>query len=239
MDGISANVARYGMALTPELVNLTIRPEPEHGPEPDWLPLSDGDLDALAARYEAECGDGPLLVFAYGSLIWKPDFDAIGHMRASAYGWHRSFCLKISRWRGSPDQHGLMMALERGGRCDGVAYRLPDHGREAQIRRMLVREIRYHHNLEMVRWIPVETERGKARAMVFWAAPKGERVASRMPLDQVAHVLARACGPTGSCAEYLYNTVLHLREFGINDRNLWRLQALVAAEIEAISRTDA
>ncbi|WP_205962229.1 gamma-glutamylcyclotransferase [Paracoccus siganidrum] len=224
------------MSLTPELVALTLRPEPDLGPEPGWTPLTEAELDELSRRVEAECGDGPLWLFAYGSLIWKPDFDATDHRRASAFGWHRSFCLKMNRWRGSPRQYGLMMALERGGRCDGVIYRLPDRDRLAQIRRVLFREIRFHQNIGMLRWIPVRTETGHARALVFWAGPKGDRIASRMPLDQVAHVLARACGPAGSCAEYLFNTVQHLREFGIHDRNLWRLQDLVAQEIRALHR---
>ena len=60
---------------------------------------------------------------------------------------------------------------------------------------------------------------------------------SRLPLEQVAGILAPACGPVGSCAEYLFNTVRHLEEFGIHDRNLWHLQKLVAAEIERLHRT--
>lgn len=224
------------MELTPDLVARTLRDEPDLGFEPSWIPLEEDEVDALAARYERECGDDPLWLFAYGSLIWKPDFDALTHRRATAYGWHRSFCLKMTRWRGSPEQTGLMMALESGGRCDGVIYRLPDSDRHDQLRRLLKREIRFHQHIDMIRWIPVHTDRGPARALVFWAGPRGERVVSRLPLDQVAHVLARACGPAGSCAEYLYNTVLHLREFGINDRNLWRLQSLVAAEIRAMGQ---
>lgn len=235
MDDQTARYRQPGrMALTPELVGLTIRPEPDLGPEPGWTHLEEHEVDDLATRYARECGDDQLWLFAYGSLIWKPDFDAIGQMRASAYGWHRSFCLRMTRWRGSPEQNGLMMALERGGRCDGVIYRLPDHDRIDQLRRLLMREVRFHQNTGMIRWIRVHTAQGARRALVFWAGPTGDRVASRLPPDQVAHVLARACGPIGSCAEYLYNTVLHLREFGINDRNLWRLQALVAAEIRAI-----
>lgn len=222
------------MTLTPDHVALTLRPEPDLGPEPGWTPLSDAELDQLSARYDDECGGDALWVFAYGSLIWKPDFDAVAQMRAAAFGWHRSFCLRMQRWRGSPQQQGLMMALERGGRCDGVIYRLPEIHRQAQIRRMMYREIRFHQNIDMVRWIPVQTDEGRKRVLCFWAGPKGERIASRLPLEQVAPILARACGPVGSCAEYLYNTVLHLREYGINDRNLWRLQRLVAAEIEAL-----
>lgn len=173
-------------------------------------------------------------VFAYGSLIWKPDFDAEEHLRASAWGWHRSFCLKMHRWRGSPEQLGLMMALERGGRCEGVIYRVRAGDRLAQIRRMLHREIGYLENVAMVRWINVRTERGPLRVLVFWAGPKGERILGGLPLCDVAHILARACGPVGSCAEYLFNTVSHLQEFGIHDRNLWKLQEMVAREIHAL-----
>lgn len=222
------------MTLTPELVALTLRPEPDLGPEPGWTEMSEADTEALAQRLHAECGTEPLWVFAYGSLIWKPDFDAQDHRRASAWGWHRSFCLKMHRWRGSPQYMGLMMALERGGRCDGVIYRIPDHDRIDQLKRMLHREIRYHQNRDMVRWIRVHTDQGNRRVLAFWAGPKGPRILSRLPLDQVARVLARACGPVGSCAEYLFNTVSHLERFGIRDRNLWQLQDLVAAEIRAL-----
>jgi cation transport protein ChaC len=86
----------------------------------------------------------------------------------------------------------------------------------------------------MVRWIPVRSAEGRERALVFWAGPRGERVTGKLPLEEVAWTLARACGSVGSCAEYLYNTVAHLEEFGIRDRNLWRLQELVAEEIERL-----
>ena len=140
----------------------------------------------------------------------------------------------MTRWRGSPEQPGLMMALEQGGSCDGVIYRLADEDRHAQIRRLLQREIRFRENVSMARWVTVHTEQGRARALTFWVGPRGDRIASKLPLEEVAHVLARACGHVGSCAEYLHNTVRHLEAFGIRDRNLWRLQELVAEEIRAI-----
>ena len=99
--------------------------------------------------------------------------------------------MKLDRWRGTPQQPGLMMALERGGRCDGVIYRLPDEGRQLQVRRVLYREIRFRENIRMMRWIPVHTAAGKSRALVFWAGPSGDNIASRLPLDEVACILAR------------------------------------------------
>ena len=226
--------AKPAMRLTPELVALSIRPEPDYGAEPGLTLLTDEELRASARRFDAECGSDPFWVFAYGSLIWRPEFRSVEHVRATAYGWHRAFSLKMQSWRGSPEQPGLMMALARGGRCDGIAYRLSAQDRVDQIVPVLRREVRFREARNMARWIPVRTARGTLRAMVFWAGPRGPYVADGLPLDEVARILARACGHGGSCAEYLYNTVAHLLDHGIRDRNLWRLQELVAEELEAL-----
>jgi cation transport protein ChaC len=142
------------------------------------------------------------------------------------------------RWRGTAAQPGLMMALERGGRCDGVIYRLPDGDKPQQIERLLRREIDDHESVSSVRWVPVRTAQGVVRALGFWVGVTGRGTSLGQPLDRVARVLARACGHVGSGAEYLYNTVSHLEEFGIRDRNLWRLQQLVADEIRSIHGGD-
>jgi cation transport protein ChaC len=222
------------MSLTPELVALCHRDEIDPGPSGEWTQLSDDDFGALAARLAGEADEGPLWVFAYGSLIWKPAFESVEQQRASAHGWHRSFCLDMVRWRGSAAQPGLMMALERGGRCDGVIYRLPDGEKPAQIERLLRREIDDHESVASVRWVPVRTAQGRVRALGFWVGVTGRGTSLGQPLERVAQILARACGHVGSGAEYLYNTVSHLETFGIHDRNLWRLQELVADEIRSI-----
>lgn len=218
------------MSLTPELVALCFRKEEDRG-WGDWTLLTEAEQDAVAERLNEECGAGPLWVFAYGSLIWKPTFEPAERRRATAIGWHRSFCMEIKNWRGTPEQPGLMMALDRGGRCQGVALRLSEACRLDQLKSIVRREMAVQDDLGMVRWITVETEEGKLRALVFWAGPTGEDISLKLPLERVAWVLARACGNVGSCAEYLYNTASHLEEFGIRDRNLWRLQELVADEI--------
>lgn len=222
------------MSLTPELVALCHREETDPGPDGSWTQLTDEDFRALALRLSGEVDEGPLWVFAYGSLIWKPAFESVEQLRATAFGWHRSFCLDIARWRGSVAQPGLMMALERGGRCNGVIYRLPDGEKPTQIERLLRREIDDQESVSSVRWVPVQTDRGQLRALGFWVGVTGRGTSLRQPLERVAHVLARACGHVGSGAEYLYNTVSHLEAFGIRDRNLWRLQQLVANEIRSI-----
>ncbi|MGV3550296.1 gamma-glutamylcyclotransferase [Rhizobium sp.] len=220
------------MSLTPELVALCYR-KVEEGHFPDyWVKLTEAEQDAIAYRLLAEAGDDPIWIFAYGSLIWKPEFETIESRRATAIGWHRAFCLELISWRGTPENPGLMMALERGGRCDGVAFRLSRERQEAELIKTVRREIVFRSEFDMVRWVPLQTSTGTLRALVFWAGPKpGPGISLKVPLPEVAVHLARACGYAGSCAEYLYNTVLHLEELGIRDRNLWQLQELVAAEI--------
>jgi len=223
------------MSLTPELVARCQRLEADHGLDPEWTPLSDDEFEALAARLVAESGSEPLWIFAYGSLIWKPVFAAIEARRGTVFGWHRSFCLEIKNWRGTPSQPGLMLALDRGGQCDGMVYRVPDKERGAFMLAMLKREISASEDVPTVRWVRVETPAGPLRSLVFWAGPTGRGVSRKLSPEKVAWILARACGYVGSGAEYLYNTVSHLEAIGIRDRNLWRLQELVADEIRAMA----
>ncbi len=223
------------MALTAELVARCERIEPDPGPKPGHAYFTDEEYDAAASALLQQHQPGPLWVFAYGSLIWKPACNAVEQRRATAHGWHRSFSLEITRWRGSLQQPGLMMALARGGRCQGVIYRLPDADLRGQLGGLLRREVGGKQGLRCVRWITVETDRGKLRALTFWARPTERDDAIKRPLADVAHILARACGHLGSGADYLFRTVSKLEEFGIRDRNLWRLQQLVADEILQIS----
>jgi len=223
------------MSLTPELVSLCYRKEENLGFHDDWIPLTEAEHDAVTQRLLDECGEGPLWLFAYGSLIWNPTFEVVETRRATAIGWHRSFCMEMTSWRGTREIPGLMMALDRGGRCDGVAFRIADASRFSELGKTVRREILFRGELDMVRWVTLQTSEGKLRALVFWAGPRqGEFISLKLPLEEVARRLARACGYAGSCAEYLYNTVSHLEALGIRDRNLWRLQELVAAEIVRI-----
>lgn len=222
------------MALTEELVSLSLRLEVDRGPDPGRAPITDKEVDELADQLFHEAGDDPLWVFAYGSLIWKPDFDAVASRAGTASGWHRSFCLRLTRWRATMAQPGLMLALRPGGSCKGIVFRLSDEDRLGQLRRMIRREISSIDDAYSIRWVSVDTGDGPVRALVFWAGPRGDRLSDNMPLTSVARLLARACGHMGSCAEYLYLTVKHLEEKGIRDRNLWELQRLVAEEIISI-----
>ena len=94
---------------------------------PSFRLASDADHDGAVGDILAGKPDnGEVWIFAYGSLIWKPAFDFVEQRIGHLHGWHRSFCLGWDRrFRGSTERPGLMMALDRGGECEGVAYRLP------------------------------------------------------------------------------------------------------------------
>lgn len=224
------------LALTEALVAEVHRPVPDTGlpPHEDLTPLSGDDMRRAAHALLAQNDGRPFWVFGYGSLIWKPAFDHVEARRVMAYGWRRSFCLEIESWRATPDAPGLMLALVRGGSCAGMAYRLPAGDAPARMLRLLEREVSYHEDLSLVRWLTVRSDAGPIRALTFYAGRPDDPYFLPLPLDEQARRLARAVGHVGSCAEYLRNTVLHLEEMGIRDRYLWRLQHMVAAEIAAL-----
>jgi len=217
--------------LTEDLVARVERQEPEY-PGRRGLPwMEDGDYARHAARLLAEAGAGPVWTFAYGSLIWKPAFEPSAVRPAVLHGWRRSFCIHLESWRGTPEEPGLMLALERGGSCRGMAYALPEEGRAAAMEALLRREIGYEVDFSSVRWVTVRGAAGPFRALVFYAAPLHPGMHVRLTLDEQVRRLARAAGHMGSCAAYLRNTVQHLEALGIRDRYLWELQKRVAEEI--------
>jgi cation transport protein ChaC len=221
--------------LTEELVKLVERTEPDPGPEAGTVEHSQKDFEALADVLLTEYSPERLWVFAYGSLIWNPEFDFEKVVQATAKGWHRSFCLKLTRWRGTRELPALMLALDRGGTCNGNAYALPELDHKAQIVRLLEREIDANPPTNVPRWIDVSTDRFDVKALTFIADPKGPAYAGKLPMEKVAWTLARAAGHWGSSAQYLYNTCKMLDSSGIHDESIWELQALVAKEIIGIA----
>ncbi|WP_246811673.1 gamma-glutamylcyclotransferase [Mesorhizobium silamurunense] len=177
--------------------------------------------------------DGPdVWIFAYGSLLWNPAVEHVEERAGVVPGWHRSFCIRMRDWRGTVDQPGLTMGLDRGGQCRGRALRLAEDTIEAQLGKLVRREMPVRPSSKPLthahRWVQVRTDQGLVRALAFVVNRKGGNYMGGLTLDETAGILARACGHGGSCAEYLHNTISQLEALGIRDRNLWRLQSLVA-----------
>jgi cation transport protein ChaC len=226
------------MALTSDLITLVHRALDDPGPEPGLVYHDAADYDAVVARILASHPPASdVWLFAYGSLIWKPEIEHTGARLGTARGWHRAFCFRITRWRATREQPGLMMALDRGGQCQGMLYRLPGHSLPEQLGKLFRREFTVKPANSMPRWIKVETDEGPVTALAFVMNRQAPAYVGRLAPEEVADVLAKACGHWGSGAEYLHNTVLHLEENGIHDSNLWRLQKLVAARIAEAVKT--
>jgi cation transport protein ChaC len=232
-QALAATPRKRVLSLTPQHLEKIARVVPEEVRTSPFAPLTDDDFVAVADRFLAEIGEDPFWIFAYGSLIWKPDFEHVEALRSIAHGWRRSFCLKLTGWRATLETPGLMLALQRGGACTGVAYRMPADQPQARMLRLLRREIAYHEDVPWLRWLTVRGADGPFRALAFYCTTEDPDVLS-LGLDEQAEWIARAVGPAGSCAEYLHNTVSHLEALGIRDRYLWTLQAKVAAEIDRL-----
>ena len=223
------------MALTPELVALCHREVTAGPPDPRYDNFTDADYDRAITQVLDGKPEGPFWLFASGSLIWKPEVIHVERRKAIAKGWHRAFSMRIEAYRGTPEQPGYMMCLDRGGHCEGVILRLPEDDQIAQLNRLLKREVGSHEQLESARWIEVETSEGPVMALTFYAHPRLlDYYQEGRPQAEIVHGLARACGHWGSGAAYLHNTVSHLEALGIHDEALWTLQEMVAAEIIAI-----
>ncbi|MBS3850091.1 gamma-glutamylcyclotransferase [Devosia sp. J2-20] len=178
-------------------------------------------------------------VFAYGSLIWKPACDFVEMRTALVHGWHRAFCLGWNtRFRGSEQNPGLMLALDRGGACNGVLYRLPPDRLAQCMTKLLEREMGWLPSAFPPRWVNARTGERTIRALTFCMDRHSGRYVTGLSPEQIAEVLAKAVGNRGSMAEYLYSTVKHLEDVGIHDPHLWQLQALVAQQIEAAYEPD-
>jgi cation transport protein ChaC len=224
------------MRLTAEHVAKVHRIIPDPGPQsiPGYRPVTDEDHAESVAAILASRPEGPFWLFGISSLIWKPETAFVEMRMGTVRGWHRRFCLGMEhRFRGNPEQPGVMMALDRGGSCRGAVYRLPEEGLEAELNKLTRRERSTTPASFPWRWVDVDADGTRIKALTFAMDRKSIRYAGHLSEDDIVEMLASACGFRGSMAEYLFQTVSKLEELGIHDRNLWRLQELVAARIEA------
>lgn len=224
---------RPGMRLTADLVKLVERTVEDEGYAPGIVMFSEQDYDDHLAHFMQEAPREGVDVFAYGSLIWKPCFEHTDSEPAVAYGFRRQFCLKIVRYRGTYAYPGRMMALDDGGECRGLLYRLPRGKELAELGKLWRREISRKPAANVPVWIEVEVAGGRRKAIAFRVDPLSDVYAPETSPDDTAEILSRAVGHWGSGASYLHETVRALEDAGIHDPHLWHLQELVAEKIAA------
>jgi len=186
------------------------------------------ELPDLMTKYIASLRDRaqPVWIFAYGSLIWDPEFFSTDAEAALLHGYHRSFCLYSYDYRGSPARPGLVLGLDRGGSCWGLVFRLPPEA----IDDVWQREMTGRRVYEM-RLLPVRTRQVTLNALTFTVLRDCPDYAGRVDLDEAAKMILCAEGRRGTCREYFHNTLRHLDQLGLVDRPLRRL----AQRIEALA----
>jgi len=155
-------------------------------------------------------------VFGYGSLMWKPGFAFEERQIARAYGYRRSLCIRSWVHRGTREKPGLVLGLDRGGSCKGVAFRVSDAEREAVLAYLREREL--VTNVYLERFAPAQLADGRwVKTLIYVADPAHEQFERPSSPEEAAAIVASAVGASGDNLDYVRNTVSHLRELGIRD----------------------
>ena len=182
-------------------------------------------LDEVLRTHEA---DADLLVFGYGSLMWNPALDSIDTRVARVAGWHRRFCLRSFVGRGTPEAPGAMLALDRGGACRGLVFRIGAAKVRAELQLLWRREM--ISGSYDARWVCARVGFESVRAVTFVVDRSLDRyIADRAP-EHVAHLISTGRGTLGTARDYFDSTRRTLRQLGIRDVGIERLhRALIEA----------
>lgn len=165
--------------------------------------------------------DGDVWFFAYGSLMWDPSFPYEEVRTALLRGHHRAFCVDSVIYRGTREQPGLSLGLDRGGSCLGLAFRVAAAERGAVAAYLEDRELR--EDIYFCRRVPLATPEGRIHGYAFVVNRDDPIYAGKLPLDEMARRIATCHGERGPNTDYLRNTVAHLDELGIGDGPLHEL----------------
>lgn len=190
--------------------------------------LTDAELEESCWQMmQAREADEDCWVFGYGSLVWNPLVRFAEKRVVTAHGYHRSFCLWSRINRGTPDKPGLVLGLDRGGRCRGVAYRIAEEELEDELRLIWRREMIL--GAYMPRWIQVSDGETRFRAIAFTIRRTIAAYAGKMSTEAIVLTLLGSHGKAGPGVDYLLRTADALRAHGIEDRRMRELCELAHA----------
>jgi cation transport protein ChaC len=157
-------------------------------------------------------------VFGYGSLMWHPGFPHLEVRPALLRGYHRHFCVYSHRYRGTPECPGLVLGLDRGGTCRGLAYRVPAAEGEEVLDYLYEREMVTGVYIPL--WLTLECAPEPVTAATFVVDRSHQQYTGRLSLDQTADMILQGAGQRGPCLDYLENTVRHLEALGMGGGSL-------------------
>jgi glutathione-specific gamma-glutamylcyclotransferase len=175
-----------------------------------------------------ESGKGDLWVFGYGSLMWRPGFEYAEKVPARLIGEHRALCVYSFDHRGTPEKPGLVLGLDRGGACRGIAFRVAPELREATIEYLRAREQTTHVYREVMRavWLNNSSQQ-RVSALTYVADRSHVQYAGRLPLNEQLRIVRQGHGRSGNNRDYVLATVKAIEAEGFRDDQLHRLATML------------
>jgi cation transport protein ChaC len=173
---------------------------------------------------------GHFWVFGYGSLMWNPGFRHEQTKHAVLPGFHRSFCIRSTIYRGTPEQPGLVLGIDVGGECNGIAFRVAAEHRVEVLAYLFEREMRSH--VYAPTWVSIAIDGVTTPALTF-VVKRDHRQFVCMTAEEMVAIIASSAGMNGSNFEYLENTVHALHALGVPDPALDALHERVFAHIDS------
>jgi cation transport protein ChaC len=165
-----------------------------------------------------------LWVFAYGSLMWRPGFDYLERRNARLVGAHRALCVYSYVHRGTPQRPGLVLGLDRGGNCRGIAYRVAAANRVVTIEYLRAREQVTRVYREAWRTVWLDDDPQQSVHALCYVVDRGHRqYAGRLSLVEQLHYVRQGHGRSGACRDYVLAAVKELETHGYRDDGLRHL----------------
>jgi cation transport protein ChaC len=187
-------------------------------------------VHAMSSQQQSESkqSTGDLWVFGYGSLMWRPGFDFIEQVPARLIGEHRALCVYSFDHRGTPEKPGLVLGLDRGGACRGIAFRVRGEQRHTTIAYLRSREQTTNVYREVMRsvWLGNEA-RGRVSALAYVVDRGHVQYAGRLTLAEQLHYVRQGHGRSGANRDYVLSTVKAIEAQGFRDRQLHQLAAML------------
>jgi len=182
----------------------------------------------------AEHETGDLWVFGYGSLMWRPGFAYLERVPARLVGLRRALCVFSFVHRGTPERPGLVLGLDRGGMCRGIAYRIAAAARAATIDYLRSREQVTSVYVEIMRQIELEEPaRRRVRSLCYTVDRSHVQYAGRLTLAESVHHVRQGHGSSGANRDYVLETVRALETLGYRETDLHRIAANLKGVHEA------
>ncbi|WP_159731022.1 gamma-glutamylcyclotransferase [Methylosinus sp. Ce-a6] len=188
------------------------------------------------ATRDGDFWDGDFWVFGYGSLMWRPGFEFRESALAWVHGYHRSLCVFSHVHRGTRERPGLVLGLDYGGSCLGVAFRVAGAAREETIDYLRARELVTSVYLERTVGLRF-AEGGAARALTFIVDRAHEQYAGRLSIEEMTRLVAGGVGASGDNPSYVRNTHDHLRRLDIRDPALAEIVRRLAAQAAPLAES--